>query len=105
MVEGIGGGFAKYFGIDVSIACFIWLLLCLAGGFGMCLYLISAIPMPNEIKKHYHRARRIKRGADEFVSDHSLYWYLYFMGKSKPDIFVYWAIIRFFCTFHILPYH
>ncbi len=59
MVEGVCGGFAKYIGIDVSIVRFIWLLLCLAGGIGIWLYIISTITMPKEQNKNHHqRARR-----------------------------------------------
>lgn len=35
MAEGVCGGIAKYFGIDVSMVRFVWLLLCLAGGIGI----------------------------------------------------------------------
>ena len=35
MAEGVCGGIAKYFGIDVSIVRFVWLLLCLVGGMGI----------------------------------------------------------------------
>lgn len=48
MAEGVCGGIARYFGIDVSIVRFIWLLLCLAGGIGIWLYLICTIAMPKE---------------------------------------------------------
>ncbi len=48
MAEGVCGGIAKYFGIDVSIVRFIELLLCLLGGFGIWLYLICTIAMPKE---------------------------------------------------------
>lgn len=50
MAEGVCGGIAKYFDIDVSIVRFVWLLLCLAGGVGIWLYLIFAIAMPQEPK-------------------------------------------------------
>lgn len=48
MAEGVCGDIAKYFGIDVGIVRFIWLLLCLAGGIGIWLYLICTIAMPKE---------------------------------------------------------
>lgn len=41
----------EYFGIDVSIVRFIWLLLCLAGGIGICFYLICTIAIPKEPKR------------------------------------------------------
>lgn len=50
MAEGVCGGIAKYFDIDVSIVRFVWLLLCLSGGIGIWLYLIFAIAMPQEPK-------------------------------------------------------
>lgn len=46
MAEGVCGGIAEYFDIDVSIVRFIWLLLCLAGGIGISFYLICTIAMP-----------------------------------------------------------
>jgi phage shock protein C len=48
MAEGVCGGLARYFGIDVSIVRFVWLLLCLAGGIGIWLYLICTLAMPKE---------------------------------------------------------
>lgn len=48
MAEGVCGGIAKYFGIDVSIVRFVWLLLCLVGGMGIWLYLICTLAMPKE---------------------------------------------------------
>ena len=48
MAEGVCGGIAKYFRIDVGIVRFIWLLLFLAGGIGIWLYLICTIAMPKE---------------------------------------------------------
>lgn len=51
MAEGVCGGIAKYFGIDVSIVRFVWLLFCLAGSIGIWLYLICTIAMPKEPKR------------------------------------------------------
>lgn len=48
MAEGVCGGLARYFGIDVSIVRFVWLFLCLAGGIGIWLYLICTLAMPKE---------------------------------------------------------
>lgn len=48
MAEGVCGGIAKHFSIDVSIVRFVWLLLCLAGGIGIWLYLICTLAMPKE---------------------------------------------------------
>lgn len=48
MAEGVCGGLARYFGIDVSIVRFVWLLLCLAGGIGIWPYLICTLAMPKE---------------------------------------------------------
>lgn len=51
MAEGVCGDIAKYFGIDVSIVRFVWLLLCLAGSVGIWLYLICTIAIPKEPKR------------------------------------------------------
>lgn len=48
MAEGVCGGIAKHFGIDVSIVRFVWLFFCLAGGIGIWLYLICTLAMPKE---------------------------------------------------------
>ena len=48
MAKGVCSGIAKYFRIDVGIVRFIWLLLFLAGGIGIWLYLICTIAMPKE---------------------------------------------------------
>lgn len=53
MAEGVCGGIAKYFSIDVGIVRFIWLLFCLAGGIGIWLYLICTIAMPKERNENY----------------------------------------------------
>lgn len=89
MVEGVCGGFAKYIGIDVSIVRFIWLLLCLAGGIGIWLYIISTITMPKEqIKNHHQRARRIRRRDDVGMECRRyIYWRFEFhMDKNKEKI-------------------
>lgn len=45
---GVCGGMAKFFGLDSSIVRLIWLACVLLGGFGVLLYLICALVLPNE---------------------------------------------------------
>ena len=46
MLAGVCGGVAEYLGWDVSIVRVIWIVLTLAGGSGILLYLILWLVMP-----------------------------------------------------------
>jgi len=48
MLFGVAGGLAHYFGIDSSIVRLVWVLLFLAAGTGILLYLVAAIVIPEE---------------------------------------------------------
>ncbi len=48
ILAGVAGGMAAYFDVDVSIVRLVWLLLVLAGGSGLLLYVIAAIIIPTE---------------------------------------------------------
>ncbi len=45
---GVCGGLAEYLEIDVTVIRLIWVLLGLAGGFGLLPYLVAALIMPEE---------------------------------------------------------
>jgi len=45
---GVCAGVAKFFGIDPTIMRIIWLACVLFGGFGLLLYIICALVLPNE---------------------------------------------------------
>ncbi len=45
---GVCAGVAKFFGLDATIVRIIWLCCVLLGGFGLLLYLICALVLPNE---------------------------------------------------------
>ncbi len=46
MVFGVAGGMARYFNIDPVIARLVWVLLFLAVGAGILLYIVAAIVIP-----------------------------------------------------------
>ena len=48
MLLGVAGGMARYLDVDPSIVRIIWVLLVLAGGAGVLLYIVAAIVMPEE---------------------------------------------------------
>lgn len=47
-IAGVCGGIAEYLGIDSSIVRILWVLLALAGGPGVLLYIIMAVVVPEE---------------------------------------------------------
>jgi len=48
MLGGVCGGIADFFGIDKSVVRIIFALFLLAGGFGLFLYLVMWIIIPQE---------------------------------------------------------
>jgi len=48
MVSGVCLGLSEYFGIDVTILRFIWVIAILFYGWGLIPYIILAIIMPNK---------------------------------------------------------
>lgn len=48
MIWGVCGGIAEYFNIDVSLVRIGFVLFATSGGFGILLYIIMAIVMPNK---------------------------------------------------------
>lgn len=46
IIAGVCGGLGEYFGIDPVIIRLIWILFCLAGGFGILFYIIAWIIIP-----------------------------------------------------------
>ena len=47
-LAGVCGGLASYFGIDVTIVRILFVVLALAGGPGLILYIILALIVPEE---------------------------------------------------------
>lgn len=52
MIFGVAAGMARYFKIDSSIVRLLWVLLVLAGGAGLLLYIVAAIVIPEEPVGH-----------------------------------------------------
>lgn len=50
---GVCGGFGDYLGLDPVIVRLIFILLCLAVGGGLIIYIIAAIIMPKEPEEIY----------------------------------------------------
>ena len=48
MISGVCSGISDYFGIDVTILRFIWVITILYHGWGLLPYIILAIIMPNK---------------------------------------------------------
>lgn len=48
MIDGVCGGFAKYFNVDSTLVRIAWVLLTLLGGSGILLYLVAMIVMKKE---------------------------------------------------------
>ncbi len=46
MIDGVCGGIAEYFGLDVTLIRILWVLLTLFGGTGIILYIVAMIVMP-----------------------------------------------------------
>ena len=52
MVSGVCGGLASYFDVDSTIVRVLWVLVTLAGGSGIILYVAAIIIVPNDDKYH-----------------------------------------------------
>src|SRR6478752_6844589 len=48
ILAGVAGGVAEYFGLDPSLVRIAWALLAFAGGFGVLLYIVMAIVVPED---------------------------------------------------------
>ncbi|MBC1356116.1 PspC domain-containing protein [Listeria welshimeri] len=48
MIAGVCGGFAEYFGIEVTIVRLVWVAASLFLGSGILLYIIAAIIIPKQ---------------------------------------------------------
>lgn len=48
MIFGVAGGMGRHFNLDPSIVRLLWVLLVLAGGAGILLYIVAAIVIPEE---------------------------------------------------------
>ncbi len=59
-LAGVCGGVAEYFNLDPTIVRIIWLLLTLAGGPGLILYIIMAVVVPEEPEFVQTSAEKIK---------------------------------------------
>ena len=49
MIAGVCGGVAQYLGWDVTIVRLLWIVLTLAGGSGILVYLILWLVMPRDV--------------------------------------------------------
>ena len=48
MIAGVCGGVAQYLGWDVTIVRLLWIVLTLAGGSGILIYLVLWLVMPQD---------------------------------------------------------
>lgn len=63
-VAGVCGGIAEYLAIDPSLVRILWLLLALAGGPGVLLYIIMAVVVPEEPEFIETTAEKAKNDQD-----------------------------------------
>ena len=49
MIAGVCGGIAQYLGWDVTVVRLLWIVLTLAGGSGILIYLILWLVMPQDV--------------------------------------------------------
>ena len=49
MIAGVCGGVAQYLGWDVTIVRLLWIVLTLAGGSGILIYLLLWLAMPQDV--------------------------------------------------------
>jgi len=59
-LAGVCGGIADYFNLDPTIVRIIWIILTLAGGPGLILYIIMALVVPEEPEFVQTSAEKIK---------------------------------------------
>lgn len=59
-MAGVCGGVADYLGIDPTIVRIVWVLLTLAGGPGLILYIIMALVVPEEPEFVQTSAEKVK---------------------------------------------
>lgn len=59
-IAGVCGGVADYFAIDPTIVRIIWVILTIAGGPGLILYIILALIVPEEPQFVQAQAEKIK---------------------------------------------
>lgn len=64
IIAGVAGGLAEYFEIDATLIRLVWLLLVLAGGSGLFLYLVAWVIIPAEPgtggTRHFQRAEAMR---------------------------------------------
>lgn len=74
---GVCGGLGEYFKIDPILFRFLFILLFLADGIGIFLYIIMAVIVPAEPRKSGHKERDIESEIDEFADK---------IGKKAEDL-------------------
>ncbi|MCY3834190.1 MAG: PspC domain-containing protein [Chloroflexi bacterium] len=60
-IAGVCGGVGDYLGIDATIVRLLWVILSIAGGPGLLLYLIMAVVVPEEPEHIQATAEKSKR--------------------------------------------
>jgi len=59
-LAGVCGGIAEYLNLDPTIVRIVWVILTLAGGPGLILYIILALIVPEEPEFVQAEARKVK---------------------------------------------
>jgi len=67
MISGVCGGLAQYFGVDATWVRIAFVLLGLASGFGVVLYLVLAVLIPAEGRDAEPPAQVVQEGARELA--------------------------------------
>ena len=55
MIGGVCGGLAEYFNVDPTLLRILWVIVTLAGGAGLLLYIILWVIMPLELPAPFAR--------------------------------------------------
>ena len=70
VIDGVCGGLAEYFGMDVTLMRIIWVIFTLAGGSGILAYIIAMFVMPEAPKKK--KKDKNKDALDEAIEEAEL---------------------------------
>ena len=56
-IAGVCAGFARYFGVDVTLMRILWIIVALGTGIGFVAYIVAWIVMPARVARNHHQNR------------------------------------------------
>lgn len=69
VLGGVAAGFGEYLDVDPVLIRLMFILLCIAGGSGMLLYLVCWLIMPRDVERYEGTASRSSPSADQLVDE------------------------------------